>query len=339
MLLGGRRRRRQRLHRRARPAIGRRTVVKGEVDGHRGDRPERGARGRRLSSRRDRPRRVDHPARRTRRRATSSPRPCTSTATRSATSCSSRPPAGPHARQPAGALAAFAREQLRREFLAADMGVTGGNFGVAETGSIVLVDERGQRPAHVPRSPGSHVAMMGMERIVGPGTSSTCMINLLARSAPASTSDLHEHHHRAAPRGRGRRTRRAARRHPRQRPQRAAGHRVAGDPLAASAAAPASTCAPSTARSAGTPTAGCTAAPSARCSRRCSPARPRRGGRAGQRVDAVRRVHGCLPREHPAPGPAAHPATAPGREANRAERAAWKTWAAAWSRPSRSGHP
>ena len=46
--------------------------------------------------------------------------------------------------------------------------------------------------------------------------------------------------------------------------------------LPASAAAPASTSAPCTARSAATPTAGCTPAPSARCSRRCSPAPTRR---------------------------------------------------------------
>ena len=40
-------------------------------------------------------------------------------------------------------LAAFAREQLRARFLAADIGVTGCNFGVAETGSVVLVENEG----------------------------------------------------------------------------------------------------------------------------------------------------------------------------------------------------
>lgn len=40
-------------------------------------------------------------------------------------------------------LAAFAREQLRREFLSADIGITGCNFAVAESGSITLVTNEG----------------------------------------------------------------------------------------------------------------------------------------------------------------------------------------------------
>ncbi len=62
-------------------------------------------------------------------------------------------------------LAAFAREQLRARFLAADMGVTGCNFGVAETGSVVLVENEGngRLSSTIPRI---HVAVMGMERVV-----------------------------------------------------------------------------------------------------------------------------------------------------------------------------
>src|SRR5690625_1449174 len=36
-------------------------------------------------------------------------------------------------------LAAFAREQLREEFLSADIGITGCNFAVAEPGAVTLV--------------------------------------------------------------------------------------------------------------------------------------------------------------------------------------------------------
>lgn len=78
-------------------------------------------------------------------------------------------------------LAAFAREQLRARFLAADLGVTGCNFAVAETGSIVLVENEGNGrfSTTVPRI---HVALMGMERIVDTWDQLDLMVNLLARS-------------------------------------------------------------------------------------------------------------------------------------------------------------
>ena len=41
-------------------------------------------------------------------------------------------------------LAAFAREQLRAKFLEADIGITGVNFGVASTGTCVLVTNEGR---------------------------------------------------------------------------------------------------------------------------------------------------------------------------------------------------
>jgi L-lactate dehydrogenase complex protein LldF len=78
-------------------------------------------------------------------------------------------------------LAAFARVSLRAEFLAADLGVSGCNFGVAETGSIVLVENEGngRLSTSVPRV---HIAVMGMERLVADWDQLDLMINLLARS-------------------------------------------------------------------------------------------------------------------------------------------------------------
>ncbi len=78
-------------------------------------------------------------------------------------------------------LAAFARERLRARFLEADLGVTGCNFGVAESGSLVLVENEGNGrfSTTVPRI---HVALMGMERIVETWDELDLMINLLARS-------------------------------------------------------------------------------------------------------------------------------------------------------------
>ena len=58
-----------------------------------------------------------------------------------------------------------ARKQLRRRFLEADMGITGANFVVAETGTLVLVtnEDNGRMCTTMPRI---HVAIMGMEKII-----------------------------------------------------------------------------------------------------------------------------------------------------------------------------
>ncbi len=80
------------------------------------------------------------------------------------------------------ALAGFARRQLRERFLAADLGITGCNFAVAETGSIVLVENEGngRMSSTLPRV---HVAVMGVERIVETWEQLDLFINLLARSS------------------------------------------------------------------------------------------------------------------------------------------------------------
>jgi L-lactate dehydrogenase complex protein LldF len=79
-------------------------------------------------------------------------------------------------------LAAFARERLRERFLVADMGISGVNFGVAETGSIVLVtnEGNGRLVTGVPRI---HVALMGMERVVETWAELDVMLALLPRAA------------------------------------------------------------------------------------------------------------------------------------------------------------
>jgi len=79
-------------------------------------------------------------------------------------------------------LCAFARERLREEFLRADLGITGCNLGVAETGSMVLVTNEGN--ARLTTSlPRVHIAVMGMERIVDDWHQADLVLNLLARSA------------------------------------------------------------------------------------------------------------------------------------------------------------
>ncbi len=81
-----------------------------------------------------------------------------------------------------GALTATARRQLREKFLTADVGITGANFGVAETGSICLVTNEGNGRL-VSSQPRIHIAVMGIERLVPTTAELAVMLQLLARSA------------------------------------------------------------------------------------------------------------------------------------------------------------
>lgn len=80
------------------------------------------------------------------------------------------------------ALNKIARRYLRERFLTADMGITGVNFGVAETGSICLVMNEGNGRLTT-TAPRIHVAMMGMERLVPTTDDLSVMLQVLARSA------------------------------------------------------------------------------------------------------------------------------------------------------------
>ena len=62
-------------------------------------------------------------------------------------------------------LTAVARRTLRAAFLQADLGISGVNFGVAETGTLCLVTNEGNGRM-VTSLPPVHVALMGVERIV-----------------------------------------------------------------------------------------------------------------------------------------------------------------------------
>jgi L-lactate dehydrogenase complex protein LldF len=81
-----------------------------------------------------------------------------------------------------GQLTQIARETLRKKFLAAGMGFTGVNFGVAETGTIAVVSNEGngRMCSSLPRY---HVAMMGIERLVPTLSDLALMLQLLGRSA------------------------------------------------------------------------------------------------------------------------------------------------------------
>lgn len=79
-------------------------------------------------------------------------------------------------------MTAFARRRLRAGFLKADMGISGGNFGVAETGSLCICtnEGNGRLTTTVPRV---HVALMGIERLVPTLADLGVMLQVLGRSA------------------------------------------------------------------------------------------------------------------------------------------------------------
>lgn len=79
-------------------------------------------------------------------------------------------------------LTLFAREQLRKEFLSADVGITGCNFAVAESGSISLVTNEGNARLAT-ALPKTHIAVMGMERIVPTWEELDILVSMLCRSA------------------------------------------------------------------------------------------------------------------------------------------------------------
>ena len=79
-------------------------------------------------------------------------------------------------------MVAFARRMLREDFLSADMGISGGNFLIAETGSIGLVmnEGNGRMCTSLPRV---HVALVGIEKIVDTVEDYTTLTQVLPSSS------------------------------------------------------------------------------------------------------------------------------------------------------------
>jgi len=81
-------------------------------------------------------------------------------------------------------LVQVARGELRPKFLGADMGISGGNIAVAETGSIVLVTNEGNARL-VTTLPRIHIALVGVEKLVERFDSVAPILEALPRSATA----------------------------------------------------------------------------------------------------------------------------------------------------------
>ena len=80
------------------------------------------------------------------------------------------------------ALTAAARQVLRREFASADAGISGANFLVAETGSLVLIENEGNGRLSTTLPP-LHIAVAGIEKLVETLDDVAPLLALLPRSA------------------------------------------------------------------------------------------------------------------------------------------------------------
>jgi len=87
----------------------------------------------------------------------------------------------PYTSEPA-ALTAVARERLRESFLRAEMGVTGVNFAIAETGTLVLVENEGNGRMSA-TMPEVFVAVMGLEKVIPKLEDLSHFLEILARTA------------------------------------------------------------------------------------------------------------------------------------------------------------
>lgn len=79
-------------------------------------------------------------------------------------------------------LAEFIRTKLREKFLQADIGLTGCNFAIAESGTVVLFENEGN-VRMVSTLPQTLITLMGMERIIPTWEDLEVLATLLPRSA------------------------------------------------------------------------------------------------------------------------------------------------------------
>lgn len=97
-------------------------------------------------------------------------------------------------------LTRAARTHLRNEFLTADVGMTGANFGIAETGDIVVCTNEGNADMGT-SLPKIHIVSMGLEKIIPNHKSLSVYSRLLARSATGQPVTTYMSHFRKPRKG------------------------------------------------------------------------------------------------------------------------------------------
>ncbi|WP_437185728.1 LutB/LldF family L-lactate oxidation iron-sulfur protein [Planctomicrobium sp. SH668] len=92
-------------------------------------------------------------------------------------------------------LVEAARNELRQKFLAADAGITGVNFAIAETGGFVVCTNEGNADLGT-ALPRLHIACMGIEKLIPRSKDLGVFLRLLGRSAtgqPITAYSTHFH--------------------------------------------------------------------------------------------------------------------------------------------------
>ncbi len=87
-------------------------------------------------------------------------------------------------------LALTGRRVLRDKFYRADLGITGANFAIAESGTVVLVTNEGNGRLTT-TCPRVHVALMGMEKVIPRLIDLPVFLKLLARGATGQTLSVY----------------------------------------------------------------------------------------------------------------------------------------------------
>jgi L-lactate dehydrogenase complex protein LldF len=91
------------------------------------------------------------------------------------------------------ALTEAARGHLRERFLAAQAGITGVNFGIADTGGVVVCTNEGNADLGTSLPP-LHIACMGVEKLVPRAKDLGVFLRLLARSATGQAITTYSTH-------------------------------------------------------------------------------------------------------------------------------------------------
>jgi len=98
---------------------------------------------------------------------------------------------GPYTESPEE-LAAQARRHLRARFQEAAIGISGVNFAIAESGRIVLVENEGNNRLST-TAPDTHIAIMGLEKILPSEADLPLFLRLLAGSATGQALTVYTH--------------------------------------------------------------------------------------------------------------------------------------------------
>ncbi|MDO4587326.1 MAG: lactate utilization protein B [Planctomycetia bacterium] len=89
-------------------------------------------------------------------------------------------------------LTMIARQKLREEFVQADMGMSGVNFGIADSGSLCLVENEGNIGLST-TAPKIHVALMGIEKLIPKIDYLPLFLNMLPRMATGQKLTSYTH--------------------------------------------------------------------------------------------------------------------------------------------------